>query len=113
MFAGHLRWQKGAFSRTDRYSPDAGLTNPHWTLGNRSNACASRCYSFSNGKDSMNSSLSVVVGGLVVLAIVCMIAVISIRIAKTAPARLVRALMAASLLLAAIPPILLALYGDG
>ncbi|MDX3099781.1 hypothetical protein ACIBO5_18550 [Nonomuraea angiospora] len=61
----------------------------------------------------MNSSLSVVVGGLVVLAIVCMIAVISIRIAKTAPARLVRALMAASLLLAAIPPILLALYGDG
>ncbi|MBE1588320.1 hypothetical protein ACFPOI_52990 [Nonomuraea angiospora] len=61
----------------------------------------------------MNSSLSVVVGGLVVLAIVCMIAVISTRIAKTAPARLVRALMAASLLLAAIPPILLALYGDG
>ncbi|MFD8565162.1 hypothetical protein ACFV1N_48530 [Streptosporangium canum] len=60
----------------------------------------------------MNSSPSVIVGGLVVLAVVTMITVIAICVAKSAPARLVRSLIAVSALLAAIPPILLALYSN-
>lgn len=60
----------------------------------------------------MTPAPSEIVGALVVLAVVTMITITAICIAKSAPTRLVRSLVAVSALLATIPPILLALYSN-
>ncbi|MEV0618026.1 hypothetical protein AB0I81_32205 [Nonomuraea sp. NPDC050404] len=60
----------------------------------------------------MRDQFTFTIGALVALAIMCVIGYAAVRLAKAAPAALVRALLALAVVLGAIPAILYALYGS-
>lgn len=58
----------------------------------------------------MKDSSTVLIGAVVAIAVTCVAGYAATRLARAAPARLVRALLALAVVLGAIPAILYALY---
>lgn len=59
----------------------------------------------------MEDVYAIIVGGGVIIAVLCIIGHVVIKISATAPKRLVGILLAFAVILGAIPAILFALYG--